>query len=360
MSNKIMFVRTVSVLLILLCFSPLFTHQCSADELSSARAAILIECNSNRTLYGRNADTRLPMASTTKIMTALTALRYYDPQEELTIPKSAVGIEGTSASLAEGEIYSLEELLYAMLLQSANDAAAAIAINIGGDVDGFAVLMNQTARELGLQNSSFRNPHGLPDEHHYTTARDLALISSHALKNDTIAKITASKTARITSAQGTVRYFQNHNKMLSLYKGADGVKTGFTKASGRCLVSSATRDGLTLVAVTLNSHDDWREHTRMLDWGFENYEAVRASDITPLSFTVAVAGSGDRFLCLTSEDIYLCVKRGERDKIKIINELPRFVYSPKKSGERIGRLLYYYNEEILAEMPVLSESPTPQ
>ena len=360
MSKNRILAHTLSVLIVLLCSFGQGSLPCSAQELSGAKAAILIECNSNRTLYERGADTRLAMASTTKIMTALTALRYFDPQEELEIPKSAVGIEGTSASLAEGEVYSLEELLYAMLLQSANDAAAAIAINIGGSIDGFATLMNQTAREVGLCNSNFKNPHGLPDEEHYTTARELALISSHALKNDTIAKITASKTARITSADGTVRYFTNHNKMLSTYKGANGVKTGFTKASGRCLVSSATRDGLTLIAVTLNSHDDWREHTRMLDWGFDNYEAVRASDIAPLSHTVAVAGSGDRFLSLTSEDLLICIKAGDRDKLRVVCELPRFVYAPKKAGERIGRQLYYYNEELIAEMPIVSESATPK
>ena len=247
-----------------------------------------------------------------------------------------------------------------MLLQSANDAAAAIAINIGGSIDGFAVLMNQTARELGLCNSNFKNPHGLPDSEHYTTARELALISSYALKNETIKKITASKTARITSAQGTVRYFQNHNKMLSFYEGADGVKTGFTKASGRCLVSSATRDGLSLVAVTLNSQDDWREHTRMLDWGFENYEAVKASEITPLSFTVAVAGCNDRFISAASEDFYLTVKRGDRADLKVITELPHFIYSPAKEGKRIGRLIYYYNEEMITEMPVICETSTTQ
>ncbi len=240
-----------------------------ASELSYARAAVLLDADTGKLLYDRNADVRLPMASTTKIMTALTALDYFEPQSEFEVPKQAVGIEGTSASFGEGEIYSLEEMLYALLLQSANDAAAAIAINVGGSIEGFATLMNHRAKVMGLCNTNFTNPHGLPDDEHYTTARELALIASAALKNQTIAKIVSSKSVRIESADGIARYFYNHNKMLSNYKGANGVKTGYTKASGRCLVSSAQRDGHTLIAVTLGSHDDWREHTRMLDHGFK-------------------------------------------------------------------------------------------
>ena len=329
------------------------THAYAANA-ATAEAAILIECNSNRALYEKNADKRLPMASTTKIMTALTALRYFDPQTEMAVPKEAVGIEGTSACLCEGEVYTLESLLYAMLLQSANDAAAAIAINIGKSIEGFAVLMNQYAKELGLVNSNFKNPHGLPDSEHYTSARELAVISSHALKNECIRKITATKNAKIQSADGKVRYFSNHNQMLSLYQGANGVKTGYTKSSGRCLVSSACRDGLQLVAVTLHSHDDWNEHENMLDWGFENYEAVSASSINGLSRFVPVIGDGAGFVCATSEDVMITVKKGELDSIKVVCECPRFLYSPVRESSVIGRNLYYCNEELVASSPIVS------
>lgn len=243
-----------------------------ADGIAAtSESAILINRDSLEVLYEKNADERLPMASTTKIMTALTALRFFEPQHRMEIPSEAVGIEGTSACLEEGEVYTLEHLLYALLLQSANDAAVAIAINVADGIESFASLMNREAALLGLTNTHFTNPHGLPDDDHFTTARELATITAKALENETIKKITATKNAVITSDEGKRRYFQNHNKMLSFYKGADGVKTGFTKTSGRCLVSSATKDDVSLIAVTLHSHDDWREHTAMLDYGFSKY-----------------------------------------------------------------------------------------
>ncbi len=263
------YIKILSAIMLLFSLAGTFIIKAGAAELSGARAAVLIDAKTCKILYQRNAYARLPMASTTKIMTALVALKYLEPQEELTVPPEAVGVEGTSASFSAGEVYSLEEMLYALLLQSANDAAAAIAISIGGTTEGFAVLMNHEARMMGLSDSNFKNPHGLPDSEHYTSAYDLALIASKALQNETIAKIVSCKSARIESADGIVRYFYNHNKMLSYYKGACGVKTGFTKASGRCLVSSAERDGVKLIAVTLGSNDDWREHTRMLDFGFD-------------------------------------------------------------------------------------------
>ncbi len=264
MSKQRCFKKFSAVLLALSLTLP-FCSFVQAQELSGARGAVLINAETNKILYERCAHTRLPMASTTKVMTALVALKYFEPQTEFEVPREAVGVEGTSASLGQGEVYSLEELLYALLLQSANDAAAAIAINVGGSIGNFAALMNREATLLGLCDTHFTNPHGLPDEEHYTTAYELALISSYALKNDTIASIVSAKHAKIVSSDGIERHFYNHNKMLSSYKGANGVKTGFTKASGRCLISSAEREGITLIAVTLGSHDDWREHTRMLD-----------------------------------------------------------------------------------------------
>ena len=262
-------------LIITLIFAFLLTQSNTpvrASELApSSRSAILIEVSEQKVLYEKNADAILPMASTTKIMTALTALEYFSPSEMMTVPPEAVGTEGTSASLEAGEVYSLHDLLVALMLQSANDAAVTIAVNAAGSIDNFAVLMNRTAQKMGLKSTNFKNPHGLPHDEHYTTARELAIIASHALSIDTLAEIVSTKTAKITSHDGKIRCFRNHNKMLSIYKDANGVKTGYTKASGRCLVSSATRDGITLIAVTLNSHNDWNEHTIMLNYGFSIY-----------------------------------------------------------------------------------------
>lgn len=239
---------------------------------STSQSAILINMSEDTALYEKNADQRLPMASTTKIMTAITALRYFTPDTEMTVPIEAVGTEGTSACLEEGEIYSLDELLTALLLQSANDAAVTIALNTAGSIEGFALLMNREAKMIGLTDTNFTNPHGLPDDEHYTTARELAQIAKAAMQNECISRICATKRATITSDAGKKRYFTNHNKMLGSYEGANGVKTGYTKSSGRCLVSSAKRGDVTLIAVTLHSHDDWREHTAMLDYGFNSVQ----------------------------------------------------------------------------------------
>ena len=258
---------------LLLSLSYAFPHAYASNLAPSAEAAILMEASQNKVIYEKNADAKLPMASTTKIMTAVTVLEFFTPETKMTVPADAVGTEGTSASLEAGEVYTLRDLLIALLLQSANDAAVAIAVNAAGSVDDFAVLMNRTANHMGLTNTNFKNPHGLPDGEHYTTARDLAMITSHALKNECIKEIVAMQKASILSEGGKVRYFRNHNKMLSLYEGANGVKTGYTKASGRCLVSSAERDGVTLIAVTLNCPNDWREHTAMLDHGFSIFPA---------------------------------------------------------------------------------------
>ena len=322
------------------------------EPSSSAEAAVLIECNQNKILYEKNAHRSLPMASTTKIMTAVTALEYFSPDEKITVSTEAVGIEGTSACLEAGEIYTLEELLYALLLQSANDAAVAIAVGVCGSVDDFAVLMNRMAKALGLSGTCFKNPHGLPDEGHYTTAYDLALIASHAMKNECISKITSAKTAQITSEQGKTRYFTNHNKLLTTYKGADGVKTGFTKASGRCLVSSATRDGLRLIAVTLNCHDDWEEHKSMLDWGFANYNAVRLSDISADERFIACVADGS-IVPIKAEECLITVRCGDEDRIKVRYEHPRFVYQAPKN-RYIGRYVCTLDGVTVAEGKLLT------
>ena len=212
-------------------------------------------------------------------MTALVVCELIPLDQAVSIPKNAVGTEGSSVYLQEGEILTIKELLAALLLESANDAAAALAIVTAGSIENFAKKCNEKAAELGLKSSNFTNPHGLYDENHYTTAYDLAIITAYALKEPTIREIVATKKLQIPLGitehnpfgQGT-RYLKNHNKMLSTYEGAIGVKTGFTKKSGRCLVSAAEKNGLTLIAVTLNAPDDWKDHTAMLDFGFENFE----------------------------------------------------------------------------------------
>ena len=223
----------------------------------SAKSAILIEASTGEVIWSENPDQRLPMASTTKIMTALVAIESGDVKRTVSISPLAVGVEGSSVYLYANEKMTLEDLIYAMLLESANDAAAAIAIEVGGSIEGFADMMNERASSLGLSNTHFENPHGLDGETHYTTARELAIIAREAYSNEILKGIfsTYKKTIPLNETEG-VRLLINHNKLLKSYDGATGIKTGFTKKSGRCLVSAAERDGLEFIAVTLNAPND--------------------------------------------------------------------------------------------------------
>jgi D-alanyl-D-alanine carboxypeptidase (penicillin-binding protein 5/6) len=248
---------------------------CSAfagGELCVGKSAILIEASSGRVLYEKNAYQKLPMASTTKIATALTALKHAKCDEIVTVDKQAVGIEGSSIYLREGEKLTVEELLYGLMLRSGNDAAVALAIHVGGSVDGFVSMMNNLAKEVGAKDTSFTNPHGLHDENHYTTAFDLALITKAALQNEKFAQIVSSKNAVISNEGYEYRRnLTNKNKLLTNYEYANGVKTGYTKKAGRCFVGSAKKDGMQLIAVVLNCGPMFENAQSMLEFGFSCY-----------------------------------------------------------------------------------------
>ncbi len=281
----------VIVLSIILSLAAVLHTAAASVPGTSAQSSVLLEANERKVLCAKNADAKMAMASTTKIMTALVAVEHCPVSKEITVAPDAVGVEGSSVYLFAGEVLTLSDLLYSLLLASANDAAAAIAIEIGGSIEGFCELMNAKARELGLTSTNFTNPHGLYDEEHYTTAHELAIITAEALSNDTLRNIFATKKITVTPPRGNARVLVNHNKMLSLYPGAIGVKTGFTKKSGRCLVSAAERDGLTLICVTLNAPDDWRDHTALLDWGFDSFNMTELCRAGQLSFSLPVAPS---------------------------------------------------------------------
>ena len=224
-------------------------------EAVSARRAYVLDAVSGRALFARNADERSLIASTTKIMTALIVCEQCNVLDRMRIPKEAVGIEGSSMYLKEGEVLTLQELLYGLMLSSGNDAAVALAIYCGGTVEGFAELMNDKARILGLSGTHFENPNGLDSPGHYSTARDLAVLAAYAMKNPVFYKTVSAKNVKVGE-----RYLTNHNKLLWRLEGADGVKTGFTKAAGRILVSSATRQGRRIIGVTIDAPDDWNDH----------------------------------------------------------------------------------------------------
>lgn len=345
--QKRLFVFVLTASLMFSAMTYFFTV--SADPAISARSAILIDADSGAVLLEHNAYARMGMASTTKIMTALTVMRLTTPERTVSIPKEAVGIEGSSVYLCEGEKMTVEQLLYALLLASANDAATALAMICSGSVEKFADEMNAYANELGLQNTHFVNPHGLSDKDHYTTAYDLAIISRAALQNELLKQIfgTYKKDLPFEGEDGK-RLVVNHNKLLRTYKGAIGMKTGFTKDTGRCLVSAAERDGLTLICVTLNAPDDWRDHTSMLDYGFECYTRYVFADVGKFEYSMPIVGAQQDSVTLTNtEPLVLTVKKGKEVSASYtVNSIYRFIYAPTEKGYSCATVTLECEEQI--------------
>lgn len=341
--------------LVLLLILP---RDASAVALSlSAKSAVLIDGN-GQILYQKNAFEKRPMASTTKIMTALVAIEHGDLSSVVEIPAAATGIEGSSIYLRPGEKMTLEELLYALLLASANDAATAIAIDVGGSLDGFVALMNQKAQNLGLTGTHFDNPHGLDSPEHYTTAYDLSLLTACALADPTFSRLcgTAVKTIGFGDPE-TTRHLSNHNRLLSAYSGAVGVKTGFTHHSGRCLVSAARRDGLLLIAVTLNDPNDWQDHARMLDFGFERYENLCLVDSVEDLCPLPVVG-GEKDVCpigVTDASLLFLTLPRDHKAVTLTVETSRFLYAPVSRGQCVGRAVWKIDGKEIASTALIAQ-----
>ncbi len=313
----------------------------SAFSGTSAESAILIEASGEHVIYEHDADRRLPMASTTKIMTALCAIESGDIKRCVKVSPSAVGVEGSSIYLKADEELTLEDLLYALMLASANDAAAAIAIEVSGSVEDFAALMNRRANELGCTDTHFDNPHGLDSENHYTTARDLAKITAAALQNETFRKIVSTYKHTIPLEGGGVRVLVNHNRLLRTEENVIGVKTGFTKRSGRCLVTAAERGGVTVVAVTLRDPDDWRDHSAMLKLGLDSYRCDILCDDDGLSFPVPVAGGDTDFVIAHGgERMTVSLPVDAPTPHRVVNLRP-FVFAPVECGENLGYVEWF-------------------
>ncbi len=305
----------------------------------SARSATLYVPETDTFIYCKNSHERLPMASTTKIMTALIALEECEGDEVVRIDDSAIGVEGSSAYLRQGDELTMEELTYALLLQSANDAAVAIACHIGGDVEGFADIMNERAMELGLSDTHFENPHGLDAKEHYTTAEDLAKIASAALANPRFKEITSTyKKSFITEERS--RTYVNHNKLLNMYDGCIGVKTGFTKKSGRCLVGAAERDGLTFITVTLDAPSDWQDHRNMLDYGFERLEKIGFAEPFEYEYVIPVLDGSTESVRVANKDGASLIREKDDSDFESHVKLSRFVVAPINEGDILGEVIF--------------------
>lgn len=313
----------------------------------SAQSAVLMDCTTGRILYSRQMDKESLIASTTKIMTALIVCEQCNVLDRMKIPKEAVGIEGSSMYLQEGEVLTIHELLYGLMLHSGNDAAVALAIYCGGNVEGFVQLMNDKAHTLGLTNTHFENPNGLDGENHYSTARDLGVLTSYAMNNPIFAKIVSTKTVKVGK-----RYLRNHNKLLWQLEGADGVKTGYTKAAGRILVSSANRQGRRLVAVTIADPNDWQDHISLLETGFSQYgECLVVSQGMVLGSVEIAGGVYDRVDLIAKEQFSYSLSQNEKPEIQL--PPPGFVYAPIAEGQSAGFAQVYLNDQCIGMIPLV-------
>lgn len=346
------FLRLIAVCLVLFSFLSLTERSAAKEVPVSGECSCLYLPDLDLTLADKNADRRHPMASTTKIMTALVVIERCALDEEFKIPAEAVGIEGSSVYLETGEVQSVENMLYALLLASANDAATALAIHTAGSVEAFADLMNGRAEEMGLADTHFTNPHGLADREHYTTARELAKIAATAMKNPVFREIVSTKSKVIPIKNGEAsRTLVNHNRLLRSYDGCVGVKTGFTKNSGRCLVSAAERNGLLLIAVTLDAPDDWRDHSAMLDYGFSLYEGRALDAYRDVSFSLPVVNGKKDSISLSAQDGFAILRKGS-PLLEISLEINRFAVAPIKKGAVLGIVRYTQNGVTVAMVPL--------
>ncbi len=317
-----------------------------AELAVSAKAAILMHADSGRVLYEKNADEHMLIASTTKIMTAIVVLEHCELDDLVEVDSRSAGIEGSSMYLKAGESYTVEDLLYGLLLVSGNDAASALALHVADSMEEFAELMNAKAAELGMTESSFKNAHGLDEEGHYSTARDMAKLAAYCMGNEDFARI-AGTVSHTVGEQTLV----NHNRLLREYDGCLGLKTGYTMAAGRTLVTCAERDGARYVCVTLNDPDDWDDHKALYDWAFANYSFA---EVIPagLSYEVPLISGAEMTAPAETEGAaYALIQNGESYDMEL--ELPAFAFAPISEGERAGRAVACSDGQEIASVRIV-------
>lgn len=319
----------------------------------SAQTAIMIEAKSGEVLYEKNADEKAYPASITKILTALLAIENGDLDKKVKISPNASGVEGSSIYLEVGEKIALRDLVYGLMLRSGNDAAIAISEAVGGTKEQFVEMMNQRARELGAFNTHFMNPNGLHDPNHYTTARDMALISKAAMKNPEFKKVAAAKSWETNRGEGKYNYFYNKNKVVYQYDGGNGIKIGYTKAAGRTLVASSERDGMELICVVMNAPNWFQDTYQLMDYAYAQYTTAKISPgERPLKAVKVQGGSKDYVLIGPKEDITCPVKKESDSKISIEYVLPDRPKAPISRWQEAGELKIYVDGTYLYSVPL--------
>lgn len=336
--------KKISILIILLCIILVFqetVHAKPSIQLS-ADHAVLMESKTGRVIYEKNPHEKRPIASITKVMTALLAIEYGSLDDEVTVSKEATRAIGSSIYLQEGEKISLEDLLYGLMLRSGNDAAIAIAEHIGGSVEGFAFLMNQKAMYLGMTNTSFANPHGLDEDNHYSTAYDIALLMRHAMENKTFQKI--SETKSYLSKNRDYRWFNKNKLLTQLYPHSTGGKTGYTSKAGRTLVTTAEKDDVELIVVTLNAPNDWNDHIQLYESFFDRIK----------NRLLDKKGKYEIFI-ETDEELSAYIEESVIFPI-LEEEIPylrkKIILSQSPEHETIGKIVYQIHDEEVFAVPL--------
>lgn len=329
----------------------------AAENISlSAKAAVLIEAETGTIILAKNENQKLPMASTTKIMTTLLTLESGDLDKVYAVPDEALMTEGSSMGLCFGESVTKNELCYGMMLPSGNDAANTAALLISGSFESFAQRMNRRAAKIGMKNSNFVTPSGLHDEKHYSTAFDMALLTREALKNERFSGICRTKSIKLSSdGFQSDKYLSNTNRLLTKYQYCIGVKTGFTDEAGRCLVSAAERDGVKLIAVTLNASDDWNDHIKMFETGFACTKRVEPDNFTDKFSVGLVGGMSDSVKCRLSKVPMFTSVNGSLPDITEKVFIPDFVYAPVMEGDEVGYVEYSAYGDVLCRRAIVAD-----
>ncbi len=350
--NKLFSISAILIAIILL-IAVLWLFSAFSACAQSGSSFVLIDADSGIVLEGDNKDMRLEEASTTKVMTALVALQKLDMDEIVQVGKDSVGIEGSSVYLKEGEKISVRTLLYGLMLRSGNDAAHALAVAACGSEQAFVDAMNAKTQELGLQNTHFVNPHGLHAEGHYTSAYDLAMIAREAMSDPVFAEIVASKSYKSEDERESEKHvFYNKNKLLSSFDGANGIKTGYTTASGKCFVGAAKRDGMQLICVVLNRPDMWDKSKALLQYGFDNYRSVTLgrADAPFADYEY----DGERVTLALADDVKLPVAKDGGEEIGY-EFVPSDGYPERiESGECVGTLRFLSGKRLLFEQKIVT------
>ena len=345
------FVCLILILCSLISFGFIKTSNTEVFAENFCKASVVIEKNSKRVLSEHNKDDRLAMASTTKIMTALVVLdNCTNLQEEVLVDYRAVGIEGTSIYLKKGEILTVEELLYGLILPSGNDAAMALAYYVGkGNLQKFVDMMNAKADELNLKNTHFDNPHGLDSETHYTSAYDLAIITSIAMQNQTFREIVSTKIKQIRgNIEVAHRFLRNKQRLLKNLDGCNGVKSGFTDNAGRCLVTSCNREGMEVICVVLNCPNMFEESEKLINDAFDSFELETIVEPYYYISNIKVEnGTKEDVKVYSMKGFKYPLKKDEKTKINIETTLEEILTAPVQKEQICGKLNVYFENNLV-------------